>query len=119
MLQLKANGDIKLSVTTGKKEKSYVQDKVPMKKALEYSEGEIELFKKALEEDRQGPTENELLSYRIEFLANLFDAEEVTKSLLLEELDTNEFPVLFRIINQRVLGNTPAEEKSEQQNPKE
>ncbi|MDT2660703.1 hypothetical protein P7E02_12545 [Enterococcus hulanensis] len=104
MLEIK-NEELRLSVTVKGKKKTYVQSKIPMKRVLEYSEGEIDLFAKAIEEGREGATENEVLDFRIGFVAKLFDDDDVTKEMLLEELDANEKEVVFDIINYRVLGN--------------
>lgn len=119
MLELKSNGDIKVTLEIGNKKKTFVQDKVPMKKALAYTDGEANLFEKAIKEGRLGATETELLEYRIEFVANLFEDEKVTKEVLLDELDTNEIPKLFEIINYRVLGNGEKISEGETSDPKE
>lgn len=111
MLEIKSD-ELRLTVKNGKKNKTYLQSKIPMKRALEYTEGEIELFKKAIEEGRTGATEAELLDFRLGFVAKLFDDDDVTKELLLEELDTNEQQTIFEIINYRVLGNDPKDEVS-------
>lgn len=106
MLEIKSE-ELRLTVKKGNKDKTYLQSKIPMKRALEYTEGEIDLFKKAIEDGRNGATEAELLDFRIGFIAKLFDDDDVTKELLLEELDTNEQKVIVDIINCRVLGNEP------------
>lgn len=104
MLEIKSE-ELRLTVKKGNKNKTYLQSKIPMKRALEYTEGEIDLFKTAVEEGRPGATEAELLDFRVGFVAKLFDDDDVTKELLLEELDTNEQKTIVHIINCRVLGN--------------
>ncbi|MGM0240239.1 phage tail assembly chaperone G [Enterococcus sp. AZ103] len=119
MLELKQNGDIKVTVTINNKKKVFLQDKVPIKKALAYTSGEAALFEKAFKEGRTGATESELLDYRLQFLADLFEDDQITKEILLDELDTLEIPKLFEIINYRVLGNEKKEEEISTNDPKE
>jgi len=109
MLEIKSE-ELRLEVRINNKKKTFVQSKIPMKRALEYTEGEIDLFKTAVEEGRPGATEAELLDFRVGFVAKLFDDDDVTKELLLEELDTNEQKAIVAIINGRVLGNEPNDE---------
>ena len=104
MLEIK-NEELRLQVTIKGKKKTFMQSKIPMKRVLEYTEGEIDLFEKAIKEGREGASESELLDYRIGFVAKLFDDDDVTKEMLLDELDANEKETVFDIINCRVLGN--------------
>lgn len=104
MLEIR-NEELRLEVMKGDKKKTYLQSKIPMKRVLEYTEGEINLFEKAIEQGREGASESELLDYRIGFVAKLFDDDDVTKEMLLDELDANEKETVFDIINCRVLGN--------------
>ncbi|MEY8498910.1 phage tail assembly chaperone G [Enterococcus avium] len=108
MLEIK-HEELRLTVNNNGKPKTYVQSKIPMKRVLEYTEGEIGLFEKAAEQGREGASELELLDYRIGFVSKLFDDEDVTKEMLLEELDANEKEIIFDIINCRVLGNEKQE----------
>lgn len=106
MLAVTESGELRLEIEKAKgKVKTYVQSKIPLQKAIEYSEGEINLFEKALKANLNGPSENELRKYRIEFVAKLFDDEEVTYDLLLTTLDTLEIETVYDIINYRVMGN--------------
>ena len=66
----------------------------------------IKEFEKAIKEGREGASDAELLDYRVGFVAKLFDDDDVTKEMLLEELDTNERETVFDIINCRVIGNS-------------
>lgn len=117
MLKLNETGEIRLEVT-GKngKPKIYTQPKVPMKKSVEYAEGELHLFQNAIKEDLNVP-EIEIRKFRVEFVAGLFNEDEITGDYLMNELDTDEIDVVNDIINFRVMGN-PRETKVEEEDPK-
>lgn len=112
MLEIK-NEELRLQVNIKGKKKSFVQSKIPMRRVLEYTEGEIDLFEKAIQEGREGASDAELLDFRIDFVAKLFDDDDVTKEMLLDELDANEKEIVFDIINCRVLGNEKADPVSD------
>lgn len=117
MLKLTETGEIRLEVV-GKngKPKIYTQPKVPMKKSIEYAEGEMNLFQTAIEKELN-ITEIEIRKFRINFVAGLFNEDEITGDYLMNELDTDEIDVVNDIINFRVMGN-PKETKTEETDSK-
>lgn len=108
------NGELRLEVTgKNNKPKVYVQQKVPLKKAIEYTNGAIHLYEEALKKGLAGTNEPDLLDYQVGFVADLFDDDDVTKDMLFDELDTNERKTIEEIIMYRVLGNPREEQESE------
>ena len=113
------NGELRLEIEgKNKKPKTYIQQKVPLKKAIEYTDGAVSLYEEAVKRGLSGATERELLDYQVGFIADLFDDEDVTKELLYEKLDTNDRKSIEDIIIYRVLGNS-REEKDQSEVPKE
>lgn len=113
------NGELRLEITgKNNKPKTYIQQKVPLKKAIEYTDGVVFLYEEAVKKGQTGATERDLLDFQVGFIANLFDDDDVTKEFLYEKLDTNDRKEIEDIILYRVLGNS-REESSQREAPKE
>lgn len=103
--------EIRLDLRVDGKKKTFTQDFVPFKKALDYTEQEAKLFKK----DKNGkdiqPTALELTQFRADFVAGLFDDADLTGDVILNGLDTENKDIIMDIIFYRVLGyeRTPEE----------
>ncbi|WP_321389048.1 phage tail assembly chaperone G [uncultured Enterococcus sp.] len=112
------NGELRLEITgKNNKPKIYIQRKVPLRKAIEYTDGVIALHEDAKKAGLPGTNERDLLDYQVRFIANLFDDDDVTAELLYENLDTNERKFIEDIIIYRVLGNL-REESDQSEFPK-
>ncbi|WP_288746341.1 phage tail assembly chaperone G [uncultured Enterococcus sp.] len=96
--------EIRLDLRVDGKRKTFTQDFVPFKKALDYTEQEAKLFKK----DKNGkdihPSALELTQFRADFVASLFDDVDLTGDVILNGLDTEDKDVIMDIIYFRVLG---------------
>lgn len=106
MLKLTETKSILLELENGK---SYEQKKVPAFKYFDYAKIETELFERSIEKN-QPVSPIDLKSVRLKFLAELFDNEEVTESLLLENLDCADLAITDEIITYRVMLNQKSEE---------
>lgn len=103
--------DLKVKGTT----KTFTQDFVPYRKALEYTEEEAKLWKEDSEGKDIEPTQAELSIFRADFVAGLFDDEDLTGDVILDGIDAEEHEKIMDIILYRVLGYT----RSESESPKE
>ncbi|MGM0122739.1 hypothetical protein IGI37_000105 [Enterococcus sp. AZ194] len=87
------------------KKKTFVQDHIPYRKALDYTKGESELWGKDKFGTEIQPKQFELDEYRVRFVASIFDDEDVTVDAILDGLDASEAPKkISDIIMYRVLG---------------
>lgn len=112
------NGELRIEITgKNNKPKTYIQQKVPLKKAIEYTDGVVFLYEEAVKKGQTGATERDLLDFQVGFIADLFDDDDVTKDFLYEKLDTNDRKEIEDIILYRVLGNS-REESSQREAPK-
>lgn len=102
--------EIRLDLIINKKKKTFVQDHIPYSKALDYTDGEAKLFSKDKDGNETEPTNRELTEYRADFVAGLFDDEELTGKVLLDGLDTMDKDIIFEIIMRRVLQIKPESE---------
>lgn len=99
-----SNIELNLRMQDGKV-KNFIQSFVPVSKTIEYIELESKLF-----DEHKGKVPQTILDLaRFEFVASLFDAEEVTQESILSGLDTTDAHVIMDIINQRVMGIKPEE----------
>ena len=96
--------EIRLDLMINGTKKTFTQDFIPLRKALEYTEQEAKLWKK----DKQGndiqPSEQELTKFRAEFVAGLFDDNDLTGDVILDGLDASQKDIFVDIIIYRVLG---------------
>lgn len=83
--------------------KTFTEDFVAYKKALDYTKGEEELFEKAKKNNEQ-PSAIDLAIFRADFVAGLFGDKEVTGEAILNGLDSEEKDKVMDIILYRVLG---------------
>lgn len=99
---------IKLSLRMpNNKFREFTQDFVPFSKRQEYIRLEAELEKKFKNE----VPEEEYIKMQSQFVADLFDDEQVTQELILDGLDTLDRTKIFEIIRYRVLGFNKEEEE--------
>ena len=101
-LEEKHNVRIKIRFNVNGKKKTFIQDRVPLRKAIEYTEKQAELFEKNSE---NGEITLPLLKrFKVDYVASLFDDEDVTGDLILDGLDTLEDTLIDDILLYRVLG---------------
>lgn len=102
--------EIKLSLKNKKGEvKEYFCDFVPQSKKIEYIRKEAEL-----EKQNEGK-ETEIHDYdelQAEFVAGLFESDEVTKEAILNGLDSHDFKQVYDIVRYRVLGFSREEDEA-------
>lgn len=79
------------------KTKKFLCDFVPQSKRLEYIRKEMAL-------QAEEPSNADYDEMQAEFVASLFDEEEVTKDAILNGMDAQDFPKIYEIIRYRVLG---------------
>ncbi|MGX7328258.1 phage tail assembly chaperone G [Enterococcus bulliens] len=99
--------EIRLDLRVNGKKKTFTQDFVPFKKALDYTEQEDQLFKKYKKnktDEQKEPSMMELTQFRANFVASLFDDQDLTGDVILNGLDTENKEVIMDIIYFRVLG---------------
>lgn len=101
---------IKLSLRNSDgKVKEYFCDFVPQSKKIEYIRKEAEL-----EKQNEGK-ETEIHDYdelQAEFVAGLFESDEVTKEAILNGLDSHDFKQVYDIVRYRVLGFSREEDEA-------
>lgn len=90
------------------KYKKFTTDFVPLAKKMEYIRAEAELEKEYAKKD---VPEEKYLDLQLEFIAGLFDYEEVTKEAILNGLDTADRDYIYEIIRYRVLGFNKEDEE--------
>lgn len=94
----------KLTLRNSKGEnKDYFFDFVPQSKKIDYirKEAELEHQNKELEKET---TIAEYDALQAEFVAGLFESDEVTKEAILNGLDSHDFKQVYDIVRYRVLG---------------
>lgn len=87
--------------------KKFTQDFVPLSKRHEY----IRLEKELEAQKEKTPTDQEYTEMQADFVAGLFDSDEVTKERILEGLDTADSQQILNIIRYRVLGFSEKEDE--------
>ena len=101
---------IKLSLRNSDgKVKEYFCDFVPQSKKIDYIRKEAEL-----EKQNEGK-ETEIHDYdelQAEFVAGLFESDEVTKEAILNGLDSHDFKQVYDIVRYRVLGFSREEDEA-------
>lgn len=101
---------IKLSLRNNEgKVKEYFCDFVPQSKKIDYIRKEAEL-----EKQNEGK-ETEIHDYdelQAEFVAGLFESDEVTKEAILNGLDSHDFKQVYDIVRYRVLGFSREEDEA-------
>ncbi len=103
--------EIRLDLNVKGKKKTFTQDFVPYRKALEYTENEAKLWKKDKDGKDIEPTNVELAKFRADFVADLFGDSDLTGSVILDGIDTENHTQIMDIILYRVLGyERPVEE---------
>lgn len=106
--------EARLDLTIKGKKKTFVQDHIPYRKALDYTKGEAALWQKDDKGNELPPKQHELDEYRVRFVANLFDDEDVTEDAVLDGLDAEEASkVISDLIMYRVLGYKKEESDQE------
>jgi hypothetical protein len=107
---------IKLSLRNSDgKVKEYFCDFVPQSKKIDYirKEAELESKYKGLDEDSQKETPiEEYDELQAEFVAGLFESDEVTKEAILNGLDSHDFKQVYDIVRYRVLGFSREEDEA-------
>lgn len=96
--------EIRLDLRINGKKKTFTQDFVPYKKALEYTEEEAKLFKKDKDGNEIEPSQVRITEFRANFIASLFDDSDLTGDVILNGLDAENKGVLMDIILYRLLG---------------
>lgn len=101
---------IKLSLRNSDgKVKEYFCDFVPQSKKIDYIRKEAEL-----EKQNEGK-ETEIHDYdelQAEFVAGLFESDEVTKEAILNGVDSHDFKQVYDIVRYRVLGFSREEDEA-------
>ena len=101
---------IKLSLRNSDgKVKEHFCDFVPQSKKIDYIRKEAEL-----EKQNEGK-ETEIHDYdelQAEFVAGLFESDEVTKEAILNGLDSHDFKQVYDIVRYRVLGFSREEDEA-------
>lgn len=103
--------ELRLDLMVNGNKKTFIQDRVPLRKAIEYTEKQAELFEKNSE---NGEITLPLLKrFKVDYVASLFDDEDVTGDLILDGLDTLEDKLIDDILLYRVLGEKKEDVDSE------
>ncbi len=89
--------------------KEYFCDFVPQSKKIEYIRKETELERKNKGKETEIHEYDEL---QAEFVASLFDSDEVTKEAILNGLDSHDFKQIYDIVRYRVLGFSREEDEA-------
>lgn len=104
--------EIKLSLKNKKGEvKEYFCDFVPQSKKIDYIRKEAELEQKNKELEKETSIE-EYDELQAEFVAGLFESDEVTKEAILNGLDSHDFKQVYDIVRYRVLGFSREEDEA-------
>ena len=104
--------EIKLSLKNKKGEvKEYFCDFVPQSKKIDYIRKEAELEQKNKESEKETSIE-EYDELQAEFVAGLFESDEVTKEAILNGLDSHDFKQVYDIVRYRVLGFSREEDEA-------
>jgi len=102
--------EIRLDLMVNGKKKTFTQDFVPYRKALEYTEKEATI----------GMSDFlELKKFQIEFVVSLFDDDDLTYDLLIDGLDAGSSNKIMEIIQFRVLNYERPKENENGELPKE
>lgn len=102
----------KLTLRNSKGEsKEYFFDFVPQSKKIDYIRKEAELEQKNKESEKETSIE-EYDELQAEFVAGLFESDEVTKEAILNGLDSHDFKQVYDIVRYRVLGFSREEDEA-------
>lgn len=103
---------IKLSLRNNDgKVKEYFCDFVPQSKKIDYIRKEAELEQKNKESEKETSIE-EYDELQAEFVAGLFESDEITKEAILNGLDSHDFKQVYDIVRYRVLGFSREEDEA-------
>lgn len=103
---------IKLSLRNSDgKVKEYFCDFVPQSKKIDYIRKEAELEQKNKDSEKETSIE-EYDELQAEFVAGLFESDEVTKEAILNGLDSHDFKQVYDIVRYRVLGFSREEDEA-------
>ncbi|WP_429949396.1 hypothetical protein IGJ55_002080 [Enterococcus sp. AZ170] len=91
--------------------RTFTQEFIPFRKRYDYIRLEKDLEKEAAVQERL-VEETEYDQLQIQFVADLFESEEVTKDLILGGLDTADRHKIYEIIRYRVLGFSQADDEA-------
>ena len=94
--------ETRLDLMVNGKKKTFIQDFIPFRKSLEYTDKEAELF--ASKSEGEEPTITELSVFRANFIASLFDDPDLTGDVILDGLDVDDRVKILDIIFYRVCG---------------
>lgn len=94
--------ETRLDLMVNGNKKTFIQDFIPFRKSLEYTDKEAELF--ASKADGEEPTITELSVFRANFIASLFDDPDLTGDVILDGLDVDDRVKILDIIFYRVCG---------------
>lgn len=96
--------EIRLDLVVEGTKKTFTQDFVPYRKALEYTENEAKLWEENSEGEKIEPTTVVMDTFRADFVAGLFTDKDLTGDVILDGIDTEEHNQIMDIILYRVLG---------------
>lgn len=103
---------IKLSLRNSDgKVKEHFCDFVPQSKKIDYIRKEAELEQKNKDSEKETSIE-EYDELQAEFVAGLFESDEVTKEAILNGLDSHDFKQVYDIVRYRVLGFSREEDEA-------
>lgn len=91
--------------------KDHFFDFVPQSKKIDYIRKEAELEAKNKELGKETSIE-EYDELQAEFVAGLFESDEVTKEAILNGLDSHDFKQVYDIVRYRVLGFSREEDEA-------
>lgn len=109
--------EIRLDLMVKGKKRTYTQDFVPYRKALDYSEGEAKLWKKQGNKTIE-PSAIDLAKYRADFVAGLFEDQDLTGDMIIDGIDSENKDVIMDIVLYRVLGYEKPTEDEVETDPK-
>lgn len=107
--------EIRLDLKIDGKKRTFTQDFIPYRKALEYTENEAKLWKKQGNKTVE-PSAADLAVFRADFVAKLFEGQDLTGDMILDGIDAENKDQIMDIILYRVLGYE--KETEEEADPK-
>lgn len=104
--------EARLDLRVNGKKRTYTQDFIPYRKALDYTEREAQLWKKQGSKTIE-PSATELAVFRADFVAGLFPGQDLTGDMILDGIDAESKDQIMDIILYRVLGYEKPSEAEE------
>lgn len=100
-----------------RKPKTFTQEFIPFRKKVDYTKKERDILKIK----DKGEQQDKLIEYQLQFVADLFEYDEVTPDAILDGLDCNDSNTVAEIIFHDVLGipRIDDEEAKNSDDPKE